>query len=479
MTTEIDPKKLQRAKAYYETGVDAAQKRNFDYALQMLGDACRISPTNLQFRQGLRATQRLKYENDPAKVGLMAKTRLQPIRGQIKLVKSTSNWLRTLEVCEDAFLLNPWDVGVSMDAAEAALELGAPELAEWSLMAVADEAEDHVDYLRLMARVYESLGKWKAAIGCLDRVRHLDPTDQDVGSRINALSAKSMMARAEMEASAAKASAAKSGASNIAKPQPGDEIRVGGGGTSSDAAIPKSQTALSPEEQLKQRLQQDPQDIHAALELADIYKKANRWDEADRLLSASAKQSPNDHYLRQIHADTRIERLARALTTLDAHIAMHPEDTENISKRAEIIRKRDEFEIAEFQRRVAFNAADAESHFHLGLALARADRVDEAIASLQQARNNPQWKVRALTEAGKCFERIGSAKLAERNYTDALKAITSEDTVTFNDLHYRLGTLAERNGQLQQAEEHYNEVAANDYAYRDVAKRLRDLQSKI
>lgn len=475
MSIEIDPKKLQRAKAYYDTGVDAAQKRNLDYALQMLGDACRLVPTHLQFRQGLRAAQRMKYDNDSSRVGLMAKTRLQPIRGQIKIVKSTGNWLRTLEVCEDAFLLNPWDVGVSMDAAEAALELEAPELAEWSLSSVSDEADENLDYLRLMARVFEALGKWTQAVSCLERVRHLDPTDQEVGSHINALSAKSMISRAGM---AAKARTEQAGQDH--KSRPGEEIRVGDVSAAAaagahDAAVP----VLSPEEQLKQRLAQDPRDIHAALELADLYKTANRWDDADRVLSATAKQSPGDHYLRQIHADTRMERLARALATFDAHIAARPEDADSIAKRAEVVRKRDEFEIAEFQRRVAFNASDAESHFRLGLALSRADRADEAIASFQQARNAAEWKVKALTEAGKCFEKIGSAKLAERNYSDALKAIDPDDTLTFNELHYRMGTLAERNGQLQQAEEHYNEVAANDYAYKDVAKRLRDLQSKI
>jgi tetratricopeptide (TPR) repeat protein len=104
--------------------------------------------------------------------------------------------------------------------------------------------------------------------------------------------------------------------------------------------------------------------------------------------------------------------------------------------------------------------------------------VDEAIAAFQQARNAPDWKVKALTEAGKCFEQVGSAKLAERSYNDALKAIAAADTATFNELHYRLGTLAERQGQMQQAEEHYNEVAANDYTYKDVAKRLRDIQNR-
>jgi len=46
---------------------------------------------------------------------------------------------------------------------------------------------------------------------------------------------------------------------------------------------------------------------------------------------------------------------------------------------------------------------------------------------------------------------------------------------TINALHYRLGRVFEAQGDTQMAEEHYNEVAANDYGYLDVAQRLRNL----
>jgi hypothetical protein len=56
-----------------------------------------------------------------------------------------------------------------------------------------------------------------------------------------------------------------------------------------------------------------------------------------------------------------------------------------------------------------------------------------------------------------------------------LKAAGPADTHTRNALHYRLGRVAEAQGNTQLAEEHYNEVAAHDYSYLDVARRLKDL----
>ncbi len=75
------------------------------------------------------------------------------------------------------------------------------------------------------------------------------------------------------------------------------------------------------------------------------------------------------------------------------------------------------------------------------------------------------------------FEAKNLPKLAERNYTEALTGLDADDQALFNDLHYRLGLLAEGQGNVKAAEEHYNEVAANDFGYKDVATRLGNLNS--
>jgi tetratricopeptide (TPR) repeat protein len=84
-------------------------------------------------------------------------------------------------------------------------------------------------------------------------------------------------------------------------------------------------------------------------------------------------------------------------------------------------------------------------------------------------------KIKALHQAGRCFEEKKLPKLAQRNYEEALGLADTSDVALFNDLHYRLGRVAEGLGDLKKAEDHYNEVAANDYNYLDIADRLRSL----
>ncbi len=135
------------------------------------------------------------------------------------------------------------------------------------------------------------------------------------------------------------------------------------------------------------------------------------------------------------------------------------------------------YELKEHTRLATLHPEDPILQLQLGKTLTRAGKPQEAIAALQVARNHPTQRVDALLHLGQCFEAMGNLKLAERNFQDALKAADQTELNLVNALHYRLGRVAEALGNTQAAEEHYNEVAANDYAYLDVADRLKNLGS--
>jgi tetratricopeptide (TPR) repeat protein len=171
-------------------------------------------------------------------------------------------------------------------------------------------------------------------------------------------------------------------------------------------------------------------------------------------------------------------RLHKAIDALTLRTRENPDDAESRTKLAQLTTKLNDYELAEYRRRVALRPDDPQLHYELGVRLARVGQHDAAIGEFQQCRSAPDLKVRALHQAGLSFEANGVPKLAERSYQEALKAAEPDDLATLNALHYRLGRVAEATGNLPAAEEHYNEVAANDYAYLDVAQRLRNLNQR-
>jgi tetratricopeptide (TPR) repeat protein len=175
------------------------------------------------------------------------------------------------------------------------------------------------------------------------------------------------------------------------------------------------------------------------------------------------------------HSEVQVSRIQRAITSWERKCRERPDDAEAKAKLTQLQNMLTEFEVEEFRRRVKLQPGDQRLHYELGLRLARAGQHRDAIAAFQVARKNEALQVQALHQAGLSFEVENQPKLAERQYQDALKAADASDLDTLNALHYRLGRVAEALGNTQAAEEHYNEVAANDYGYLDVAQRLRGL----
>lgn len=458
-TPEANPRQ-QKAQTFFNYANDAALKSNFDYAIQMYQEACKLVPDDLRYRQALRGIERRKFGGEPAKVGRLVGARTQPIKLRVRHAKSQEKWAHVLEVCEEVFVHNPWDVHASRDAAEAAEHLGMAKVAQWLLESVQGQAED-ADYLRHLGQIHELNEDWAKAISAWEKVRKVAPNDELAGRKINALSANATIQRSGLKENLERRSAAAED-EEAAKP---------------DAEEVKRQ-AMSPEERLRQVIREEPKRVGPYLELADHFRQRNQLDQAWQVLAAGLKTNPDDGILIEAHAELQIVRLKQFLEKGHKKLQEDPTNAELKTKIAQVADKLVEYETTEARRKIAQRPDDMNLRYQLGVTLAGAGRHDEAIAEFQQSRTSPALKVKSLLKAGLSFEANNVHKLAERNYQEALKSAGSDDPATLNELHYRLGRVAEIQGNIQAAEEHYNEVAANDYSYADVAVRLRSLNQK-
>ena len=195
MPSDSDKPDRQKAKTFFQYGNDAALKSNIDYAIDMYKQACKLAPDNLTYRQALRGVQRRKFNNDPSKVGMLVGARNQPIRMRARSAKGKGNYTQALEICEEAFTHNPWDIAAARDASEAAEEAGYLKLAEWLVESVQAQAKD-ADFFRHAAHIYERNENWPKAIASWEQVKKIDPNDENANRQINALSASATIKRA-------------------------------------------------------------------------------------------------------------------------------------------------------------------------------------------------------------------------------------------------------------------------------------------
>ncbi len=444
----------------FDKGREAALKNNTDYAIDMFTQALKIEPENLNYRSHLRGVMRMRFGNDPAKVGWVSVGKAKKARISVGLAKSRSKWADVLEHCEDVFNHSPWDVGTSRDAAEAAEQLGLLHLAKWYLESVVPQAGEDVAFLKHIGHIYERHEDWERAIACWEKVRRLAPGDEEAMRKSKDLSASETITRSGLDSAIHRVTESK--ASQEAEPPDLEELR---------------RQKLSPEDRLRKEIAEEPHRVGSYLQLSDMLRRSSRLDEAEKVLAAGIASNPSDNLLLEAHADVQIGRLQRAIALFQKKVQENPADVVSHDKLAQFTAKLPEYELKEYRRRVDRRPEDLELRFALGERLRKANQIDAAIAEFQLSRNgnSSTIKVRSLYQLGLCFETKNLPKLAERNYQEALKLADSTDQKFLNELHYRLGRTAEAHGDLRAAEEHYNEVAANDYGYEDVASRLENL----
>jgi tetratricopeptide (TPR) repeat protein len=426
----------------------------------MYKEACKLAPDNLQYRQALRGIARRKFNNDPSKVGGLVGMRMQPLRMSARGAVKKDDFAKALATCEDAFALSPWDIETTRIASDAAEGLGLKAVAQWLMESVHVQGEKDKEFLRHEARVHEVNEAWHKAIACWEQIKRVDPNDQEATKRANDLSARATIQRSGL----------------------GEALNKQAGNSGPETLPPEleemKRNAMTPEQRHIKDIAENPSHVGAYLSLADHYRSSGRLDESVQVLAKGMKAVPEDEFLKGIHADYQIERMKRAHEKLTRLLQKNPGDADAKAKLDQVNSHLPAYQAKEIRRRIGLRPDDMGLHLQLGTVLAQAGKHDEAIAAFQQARNSPNHKVQALYNAGLSFEANGQTKLAERHYQDAIKVLDADDKDNFNALHYRLGRIAEVQGNITAAEEFYNEVAANDYGYLDVAQRLRDLNKK-
>ena len=200
-------------------------------------------------------------------------------------------------------------------------------------------------------------------------------------------------------------------------------------------------------------------------------------DEAQKLLAGGLKAVSKDPNLLEAYSEIQMSRLQKAIDSWTKHSPRDaPRDAAAKTKVEQLTQKLNDYEVQEYQRRVELHPEDHNFHYQLGVRLARVGRHKDAIGEFQQSRSSAALKVQSLYQTGLSFEADNLLKLAERNYQEALKGLDAvAEQQMFMDLHYQLGRVNETQGNATVAEEHYTEVAAIDYSYKDVAQRLRNL----
>jgi tetratricopeptide (TPR) repeat protein len=467
VTPAPTPEQRRIASGQFERANQALTSGNFDYAIQLLLTCCKLDPAGLAYRQALRKTEKIKFKNN-LRGSKFASITNSAAKTKLKTAKASKDYLKVIEYGEEILTRNPWDVGAQMDMAEAADELGLPEVAIWTLEQARQKDPQDPTVNRALARLCEKHGNLTLAINLWELVRRADPRDIEAQHKAKDLAASDTIARGNYDA-VVQSSGPEHQDQQIGRVAPSQESE----GVPSAEREPREATSL------RARIQAVPTNPSLYLQLAALYRRAGQIDRARQALEMGLGPTGNDFDLAIELADVEIDPFRRSLEMAEGNLRADPHDENARKVRIRLLKEINSRELELYRQKSDRFPTDMGHRLELGIRLLRSGQVDAAILELQAARADPRHRWRALLYLGHCFKSRNNWRLAERNFEEALQNLPGDDEASRKELLFQIASGCAETGDLGKAVDLAYELANIDFGYRDIGHLLDEWQTRL
>jgi tetratricopeptide (TPR) repeat protein len=213
--------------------------------------------------------------------------------------------------------------------------------------------------------------------------------------------------------------------------------------------------------------------------MSDLYERMGQIDTALMFYDYALTLNPGDVALQRKVEMIRDKVQDKLVHDFEHEIESNPDAPDIDEKRAqvaEIRRQRSSVVIGEAKTRVDRNPTDKTLRYELGQAYYNAGMFTEAIPELQQAKSNPNMRIKAILMLGRCFASKNMNDLAKTSLTEAAKELVVMDAIK-KEVLYELANVLDKMGDKAASLEALKEIYNADYGYKDVAKRVESSYS--
>ena len=217
-------------------------------------------------------------------------------------------------------------------------------------------------------------------------------------------------------------------------------------------------------------IEREPQNMNFRRALADLYVRAERFDEALQALDEAVKAAGR--------SDPQIERTASQIKVrqFDVAIAAAKEAGDD-ARAAAVGKEKEDFIYNDAVDMVKRYPNDLQFRYELGFQYYLRKQYNEAIEEFQLAQRNPQRRTRALYYLALCFTQKGQLDIAFEQLQKAASELTLMDE-TKKDVVYQMGLLADQMGRPDEALAFFKEIYSVDIKYRDISERIETAYQK-
>ncbi|WP_237226391.1 tetratricopeptide repeat protein [Rubinisphaera sp. JC750] len=455
------------AKQCWQRGSKAINSEDFDYATEMFYKAAVLVPDNLLYRESLRGAEFRKFGENKKGAGMMARPKLMAMRSKIGRARSKKEWDEIDKIAEEALKLNPWDASFNAAAGEACKERGYYHVAIYLYrIATGPHGEpDNIKLLKEFGYLLEENDQFKEAASIWAKVQKLDPNDTEARQRSTAASFQQTIKAGGYDD-------AEGTRDVMTDKQISDRLGLKDK-RKSEADAP----GQDPETDLKHQIRKDPENVELYTKLGYLYDSKEKFEEAREAYGKALELSGGDRNIHEMIEDIELKEMSKELEKYKAAAQANPEDEKAQKRVSKYARKLLDREIEVFAERTQRYPQNKRLKYELARRYRKLQRWSDAIPLYQQAGTDPRLELESFFSLGKCFLQDNKPQLALKQFEKIVKKVTFEDKPEiFKEIHYLLGRLYQQAKDKQKSEDHYGEVLAVDYDYRDVRARLQGLE---
>jgi len=429
----------------WEKGYDCVEKKNYDYAIELLCMALEQDPSFFECRMALRAAQMKKHENAGRLAKIAAAATTAHHFAQAKLALSKKNNFGALVHAEKILCADPENSSGHRVIVDASKSL--------------DYSQTLISSLQLLKRVNPKDNKLTQELA--DALEMLGDYDQaeEVMARLSQMNPDDIYLQQAYRDTAAKATIYRGGYEKMMEDGEEDEEAVPSDFTSEDVVAEKIFY-------MEEKLQDEPDNHKLAVDIARLYVERQDFERAFEYFDWVMEENP----VRDSAMDKAVAEAHEARFEFDLH-ALNADDPNEAAEHARLIEERDAFMLENCQERADRYPTMLEFRFELGEWLFRAGDVNEAIHAFQRAQNSPGHRLRSLSYLGQCFLQRGMHDMAVSMLEKGLQEKSALDDQK-KEMVYHLGCVYEEIGKTAEAMEQFKSIYEVDIAYRDVAAKV-------
>lgn len=443
----------------YEKGMAAYKKENLDYAITIFNQVLKNDPDFFDCRQALRATQFRKIE---AKSGFFKK--MFGVAGNSAAIAraqlaARNQPLEAIRQAEQILNDDPNNVSAHKILAEAALKVDLPKTAALSMEIARKNAPKDIQLAMDLARTLAELREIKKAESIYNELSRNFPTNTDVIQAVKDFAANRTLIEGRYEKfkdeGATFREALKDEDEAIALEQRGRTVQ------DVDTLSERITHNLK-------AIEREPGSFKLLRETAELYLLKKEFDEALKLAELIREKGlGEDAGVEQLFSDIQSKRIEHQLSFIAEN------DPEAESKRAEVLKQKDEFDLQQLIARSEKYPNDLEVRYQIGRMQFKLDNFSAAIQQFQRSQGHPHRKGASMGYLGKCFAKKKMWDLAKRSLEGAIaEKLTFDDEK--KDLLYELALIHQQTGNKEEAFEIYKSIFEVDIGFRDVDAKVTE-----